>query len=96
MKQITYAELAAHFHPEVHDSLEHLARHPGATHLVLFQNQTLDSTNAGLCSALAIGPGCTHASLEETYAGHLHDLPSQRQHPIAHCELPHANNLAND
>lgn len=88
MKQISFTELAAHFHPEVHDSLERLASHPGATHLVLFQNQVL--ANAGLCSALAIGPGCTHVSLEEAYAGHLHDLPSQRQHPIAHCELPHA------
>lgn len=96
MKQITYAELASHFHPEVHDSLEHLARRPGATHLVLFQNQALDSSSHGLCSALAVGPGCTRASLEEAYAGHLNDLPSQRQYPIAHCELPYDNDPAND
>jgi hypothetical protein len=96
MKQISYTELASHFHPEVHDSLERVASHPGATHLVLFQNQALDSANAGLCSALAIGPGCTRSSLEEAYAGHLNDLPSQRQYPIAHCELPHANNPASD
>lgn len=96
MKQISYSELASHFHPEVHDALERIAKRRGATHLVLFQNQALDSANAGLCSALAIGPGCTRTSLEEAYAGHLNDLPSQRQYPIAHCELPYDNSIAND
>ena len=90
MKQITYAELAAHFHPEVHDDLECLARRPGATHLVLFQNQTLDSAHAGLCSVLPVGPGCIYASLKKAYAGYINDLPSRRLYPIAHCELPHA------
>ena len=96
MKQISYRQLASHFHPEVHDALERIARRPGATHLVLFQNKALDSSAHGLCTALAVGPGHTRASLEEAYASHLNDLPSQRQYPIAHCELPHDNNPPSD
>jgi hypothetical protein len=88
MNQISYAELEAHFDPELRDRLRFLVDIPGATALVLFRNQMLDSSGAGTCTARLVGPECSCASLEQAYASHLGDLPSQRQQAIAHCLLP--------
>jgi hypothetical protein len=88
MKQISYAKLEAHFDPERRDRLKFLADTPGATALVLFKNQTLDSSSAGACTARLVGPMCLYTSLEQAYASHLGDLPSQRQQVVAHCLLP--------
>lgn len=88
MNQISCAELEAHFDPEPRDRLKFLADTPGATALVLFKNQTLDSSSAGACTARLVSPECSCTSLEQAYASHLGDLPSQRQQAIAHCLLP--------
>jgi hypothetical protein len=65
MKQISYAELEAHFDPELRNRLRFLADIPGATAMVLFRNQMIDSSNAGACTARLVGPECSCTSLEQ-------------------------------
>ena len=85
MNPISFEALLERFEPAVHDDLRRIAATPGTEYIVLYENRALDSPHCGLRSAIAVGPGRTVASLEEAYSRWLHDLPSQRQHPIAHC-----------
>lgn len=88
MKKITMDELLTQFDASVHDALRALAEKPGTSHLVVFENQMLDSSALGQRSALRIGPACTTKTLDEAARGWLGDLPSQRKYPTAYVELP--------
>jgi len=88
MNQISYAEPEAHFDPELRNRLRFLADIPGATAMVLFRNQMIDSSSADTCIARLVGPERSCTTLEQAYASHLGDLPSQRQQAVAHCLLP--------
>jgi hypothetical protein len=87
MKKITMDELLKQFDESVHDRLRALAEKPGTSHLVVFENQMLDSSQAGARSALRIGPACTTKTLDEAAGGWLGDLPSERKYPVAFVEL---------
>jgi len=80
-----FEELAAMFDPEVHDALRGLIE--GATHIVVYENLDLSSSWCGERTALKVGPGCGVRTLDKALRGHLGDLPSQRQYPIAYLEV---------
>jgi hypothetical protein len=88
MKEITFDELLAQFDPTVHPDLQRIARQPGTTHLVVFENRQMDSSACGERTACVVGPSRTLTTLEAAYQHHLHDLPSQRQYPVAHAPVP--------
>lgn len=60
------------------------------THLVLFQCQQMDSSCFGSSTIIPIGPNNTYKTMEDVKGKWLHDLPSQRQYPVAfyHVECP--------
>jgi hypothetical protein len=62
---------------------EALRRKPDAIGVVLFENQTMDSSSRGAMTAMVIGPTNTYKSAEDCEGKHLNDLPSQRQYPVA-------------
>lgn len=88
MRAISWDELLQQFDPCVHDALQGLTSKPGTEFLVVFQNQNFDASGFGATSAVAVGPGHTYRSLQDAYATWLGDLPSQRQHPVAHAVAP--------
>jgi hypothetical protein len=59
---------------------------PGATAVVLFRNQQMDSSSFGQQTIMVVGPECTYKSVEEVDGKWLNDAPSQRQHAIAWCD----------
>jgi hypothetical protein len=67
---------------------EKITSHEGAiSHLVLFRNEQLDSSEVGRMTLCLVGPGCTYKSIAELEGKHLNDLPSQRQYPLFYCEV---------
>jgi hypothetical protein len=87
LKKWSLDGLLAQFDASVHDQLRRLATMPGTTHIVVFENIQMDSSECGAKSALGIGPMRTTKTLEEAAAGHLGDLPSQRKYPCAYVAL---------
>lgn len=63
-----------------------------ATHVVLFRNNDMWSSQLGSKTAMCVGPTCTCTTPEECEGKHLNDLPSQRQYPYAYCEVPNGTN----
>lgn len=59
------------------------AREPGVAFLVLFRNDLLDSSNAGACTVLKVGPGMTYHDLSDIEGQHLGDVPSHMKWPVA-------------
>lgn len=57
------------------------------THLVLFENQQMDSSNFGNRTCLCVGPNNTYKTVEDVKSSHLNDLPSQRQYPTCFCRI---------
>lgn len=94
MKQITLAQLLKLFDAEVRPRIQAIAARTDASHLVVFENGQFDSSQAGARTAMLIGPGCTHKTLDAVRGQHLHDLPSQRQYPVSYVVLPTALTLA--
>ena len=89
MKQITLTKLVAD-RPHLKDRLWAWSQEKvGATHLVVFQNITMDSSQFGAETVVAIGPTMTYKTLAEIEGRHLHDLPSQRQYPQEFVDLAH-------
>ena len=84
-KLTSFNELQSLFDPEVHDDLRRLAA--SAKWIVVYENLNLESSGCGARSALKVGPGCSVPTLEEALQGHLYDLPSQRQYPVAYWEV---------
>jgi hypothetical protein len=86
LKQITLKKLV---NDRLHlkDRLWAFSQAEGVTHLVVFQNITLDSSRLGDETILAIGPAMTYKTLAEVEGRHLYDLPSQRQYPQAFVDL---------
>jgi len=58
--------------------------------LVLFENQQPESASYLNRSALAVGPGCTYASVGEVAHGYLHEA-DERQDAVAYCAKFEAN-----
>jgi len=90
MQQITLTKLV-NDRPHLADRLRAHAQMQGVSHLVVFQNVTLDSSHLGDETILAIGPKMTYKTLAEIEGRHLHDLPSQRQYPQAYVDLANPN-----
>jgi hypothetical protein len=84
-KLSSFDELQSLFDPEVHDDLRRLVA--GAKWIVVYENLNLSSPWCGARSALKVGPSCSVPTLEEALKGHLYDLPSQRQYPVAYWEV---------
>lgn len=59
-------------------------RYPDATHVVVFENHMLDSSEHGARTAMLVGPSNTYRTLDALGADgslkHLYDTPSQRQY----------------
>ncbi len=89
--QISLRQMLALMDESVRNRVVALARQPGTTHLVFFENQMLDSSACGQSTVLAIGPSGTYKTLADVQGKWLHDLPSQRQYPQYWC---HANGSA--
>jgi hypothetical protein len=85
LSQISLGQLLALMDEAVRGRIVALARKPGTTQLVFFENNLLDSSSRGKCTVLAIGPSCTYKTLTEVEGKCLHDLPSQRQYPQYWC-----------
>ena len=62
-------------------------RFPDATHAVLFVNLDFNSSKFGAWTVMVIGPNQTYKELADVEGSHLHDLPSQRQYPVAYVAL---------
>ena len=86
LSRISLGQLLALMDESVQGRVVTLARNPGTTQLVFFENQVLDSSHLGESSIVAIGPSCTYKTLTEVEGKWLHDLPSQRQHPMFWCD----------
>lgn len=84
LQQLTLAQLEERFPEDVRPKLRALLAREGTVALVLYENQQLDSSAFGDSTAVAVGPGRTYKTVEEAAAGHLNDLPSQRQYPVAY------------
>ena len=56
--------------------------------VILLENQQMDSSHLGEQSCLTYGPECTYRTPEEIEGKWLHDLPSQRQYPVAYAKRP--------
>lgn len=56
---------------------------PSATHVVLFENLTMDSSTFGTGKCLAVGPGLTYPNVEACEGKWLNEMPSQRLYPVA-------------
>ena len=56
-----------------------LNRYPTATHVALFVNCNLDSSELGTNQCIVVGPNNTFQSVEDCIGRWLNDLPSQRQ-----------------
>jgi len=95
--KIERAELVSKFDDQVRPKLAALAENnPTATHIVVFQNLDMWSSQFGKVSAVAVGPGCTVESLEVAAKSHLGDLPSQRQYAVSYYVVERsADNAAN-
>ena len=85
MKQITKAELMEKMDKSVHPAIEARALDNKATHLVLFENQDMCSSQLGARTVVCVGPECTYKMPEQCEGKWLHDLPSQRQYAVAFC-----------
>ena len=57
---------------------------PDVLGIVCYENLQMDSSAFGQRTAMIYGPKCSYKTLETTLAGHLDDLPSQRQYPTAY------------
>lgn len=84
MKALTKEEMLAMLDESVHGRIEELLRRSDVTHLVIFENQMMDSSCFGDRTAMIVGPGCTYKDLEAVKGAWLYDLPSQRQYPVAY------------
>lgn len=85
MKRVSPEEFLAQFDRTVHRDLVLAISRTQATHLVCYENQTLDSSHLGERTALCVGPLCTVQTLEQAMMHWLGDLPSVRQHPKNWC-----------
>ena len=86
LSQISLGQMLALMEESVRNRVLALARNPGTTQLVFFENQMLDSSSRGQSTVLAIGPSCTYKTIAEVAGKWLNDLPSQRQYPQFWCE----------
>ena len=86
MQQKTKNEFLAMFDESVHDIVVAKIREFGATAIVCFENQQMDSTQFGARTAMPVGPRNSFKNVEDVKGKHLNDLPSQRQYPVAYVE----------
>jgi hypothetical protein len=86
LSQINLSQLLALMDECVRDRVLALARNPGTTHLVYFENNLLDSSHCGESGVVAVGPNNTLKSLAEVEGKWLNDLPSQREYPLFWCK----------
>lgn len=81
MKELSKIELLNLMDPDVWDDIaKSLAQYPDAAGLVVFENQTFDSSEFGARTVCVIGPSNTYGTPKECEGKHINDLPSQRQH----------------
>ena len=87
MKEITMKELLEMFDPSVQPRIIGVVARSQATHVVVAENQQMDSSQFGLRTAMVVGPTCTYKTPEECEGKWLHDLPSQRQYFVAFAKV---------
>jgi len=87
MKQVMKAELMEKMDKSVHPAIEARALDNKATHLVLFENQDICSSQLGARTVVCVGPECTYKTPSECNNHWLHNLPSQRQYPVMWCSI---------
>lgn len=80
-KFCSWLELLAMFPKEVWVALEELRAREDVSHIVVFENPMLDSSQCGRRTAVAIGPGCTYKTLDEVRGRCLGQTPSVQQWP---------------
>ena len=83
----TLDELLADFDADSKRQIDEKVKEYEATHVVLFENQQLDSGQCGEQSAMPVGPNNTFKSVEDCKGKWLNDLPSQRQYPVAYAPV---------
>ena len=76
----TLEEFLKNFDESVHGTIKQRLERPDVDGIVRFDNVTFDSSRFGERTACIYGPGCTFKTVEECFAGHLHDLPSMRMY----------------
>ena len=92
MTEITFLELLAKVSPECAAKVKGRIGPQGATHVVLFVNQALDSSAFGESSVLLVGgPDHTAICPEDCEGQHLNELPSQWQYPTHFAKVPSDN-----
>jgi hypothetical protein len=84
MKKVTKAELYAKMDPITWPQLDTFTK---ATHLVLFENQAMDSSNLGSRAVLPVGPEQGLKNLDEIQGRPIGDVPSRFKYPVEYCEL---------
>jgi len=94
LSKISLGQMLALMDESVRGRVVALARNPGTTQLVFFENNLLDSSSRGQSTVLAIGPSCTYKTIAEVQGKWLHDLPSQRQYPQYWCEAKETDSHA--
>jgi len=83
-QQVTAAEFFSRLYPSVWTAVkDRLRKFPTATHLVLFENPDLRSSELGSRTCAVVGPDNTFKSPQDCVGKWLNDLPSQRQYPVA-------------
>lgn len=82
LRQISMDELMAMFDPSVHQGIQQAVSKFRPTHVVVFENLQMDSSEFGQRTALTIGgPENTYKTLDEVREGRLGDVPSRFQYP---------------
>lgn len=86
MKELSKQELLSLMDRDVHDLIEKNIKKYQATHLVLFENQQMDSSAFGARTVMCVGKNNTYKTVEECEGKWLKDLPSQRQYAVSFCK----------
>lgn len=86
VRKIAQEELLAMADPDVRDKVANLFQ--DAVGVVVFECLDMWSPQLGSRTFMCYGPGRTYQTIEEIAQGHLGDLPSQRQYPVAYAVLP--------
>jgi len=86
MRKLNKKQLMESFDRSSQNAIEVVLSKEDVAGIVVFENQTLNSSRLGEITALIYGPGCTYKSHEELEGKHLGDLPSERKYPIGYYE----------
>ena len=85
MKEVTLLDLLAMFDETTQEPIMRSVVKTRASHVVVMENQRMDSSEVGRRTALMVGPTCTYTLADaQTMPGfRLGDVPSRFQYPVA-------------